>query len=288
MCVVRCRELPVRSTQTLKTMLRWRCIVAILLWQDIAAWNLGVATSFTGGRQFQPFSLKLFVGDEQHVASDVMSLDDAILTRYSCKKFRRYRQKNMDSPSKPSASESDPTVVQRVVDSLNLARRAPTSFNTQPYKVVLVTSPEQKMALSQYCLGPNRQKVLDADCTAIFLADKQIMRTFSSLRKLIGDIGIMKKYRPLTRKALLTTQVHITIFSSGYPFPRFISSTISFAVRTCMACLHLITKWFNYPLPTLANAETWASKQVMMVAMTYILACTARGLASAPMEGTRV
>jgi nitroreductase len=296
--------------------LLYKCIVAMLLFQDGGAWSIGVATTLTTGHPFRPCLILLKVAipsdienDEEQLTSDVqqpypaMTMDESIMKRYSCKKFRRYQQNSTIASTNvstsvsletetalstqvwPSASESNPSVVQRAIESLNLARRTPTAFNTQPYKVVLITSPEQKMALSQYCLGPNRQKVQDADCTAIFLADKQIMRTFPSFRKFIRNIGIRKYNRPMTNKAMLKMQFYITLFSSGYPFPRFISSTLSFAVRTWMAWMDFVLKWFNFPLPTLSNAETWSSRQVMMVAMTFMLACTARGLATAPMEG---
>ena len=292
------------------------CAIATHFFQDGDAWSIGVTTTGTPtiGQLFRPciFSLKasiaklpLDIDDDaaQQVTSDVphsypaMSLDEAILKRYSCKKFRRFRRKSTaeSTTSAPleedevqvqhSASESDPSVIQRAIESLDLARRTPTAFNTQPYKVVVVASPEQKMALSKYCLGPNRQKVQDADCTVIFLADQQVVRTLPTFRKFIRNVGIMKKYRPLTNKALLQMQFYITLFSSSYPFPRFISSIVSFAIRTCMVWMYVVLHWFNYPLPTLSNAETWSSKQVTMVAMTYMLACTARGLATAPMEG---
>mmetsp|Transcript_11340 Transcript_11340/g.18452 ORF Transcript_11340/g.18452 Transcript_11340/m.18452 type:complete len:126 (-) Transcript_11340:142-519(-) len=38
-------------------------------------------------------------------------------------------------------------------------------------------------------------------------------------------------------------------------------------------------------LPTLSSAETWSQKNTMLVATTFILACTSRGLATCPMEG---
>ena len=38
-------------------------------------------------------------------------------------------------------------------------------------------------------------------------------------------------------------------------------------------------------MPTLSSAETWATKQTSLVAMTYMLACTAHGMATIPMEG---
>jgi nitroreductase len=228
-------------------------------------------------------------GTEQF--SEKMSLEDAILNRYACKKFRRYSGTSQISTvdrgdvNSTTASSPDPSVVQRALYSLDLARRTPSAFNTQPYKVVLVYTPEQKEKLSKFCLGPNRDRVLDSDCTAIFLADKQVFWTLPRFRQLLRSIGDIKSRKPLTRKALWKMQFYISLFSSGYPLPRILASPISFFVRTGVALVNLVTKWF-YPMPTLANAETWSSKQVAMVAMTYMLACSSQGLATIPMEGT--
>ena len=38
-------------------------------------------------------------------------------------------------------------------------------------------------------------------------------------------------------------------------------------------------------LPTLSSSETWSQKNTMLVAMTYMLACTSRGIVTCPMEG---
>ena len=79
-------------------------------------------------------------------------------------------------------------------------------------------------------------------------------------------------------------QFYIAMFSSGYPFPRLLSAPLSFLVRTAFSILGFFTRWF-YPLPTLVPSETWACKQATLVAMTYMLACSSRHLATAPMEG---
>ena len=55
---------------------------------------------------------------------------------------------------------------------LNLTQMAPSSFNIQPYKVVLVQSTESKNLLSTCMLGYNAEKVLTAPITAVFVADK--------------------------------------------------------------------------------------------------------------------
>lgn len=205
-------------------------------------------------------------------SSSIDSFESIVQSRYSCKKFQRYD----NNTTAVGPSPSDPLVVQNALQCLDIARRTPTAFNTQPYKVVVVHSVEQKAALSKYCLGPNEKRVLDADCTVVFLADRQITRTFRRHSQL--------HEAPSTRLRRLQMQFYIAIFSSGLPLPRFLASPLTFLIRTMFGIVHTVTSRF-YPLPSLASAETWSSKQAMMVAMIYMLACTARGLATIPMEG---
>jgi len=228
------------------------------------------------------------------------AFDAAVYNRYACKRFRRYTNKkdggggggtavsttttsaaNATTISTPS--ESDPAIVKLALECLELARQSPSAFNTQPYKVVLVYRPEQKLAVSKYCLGPNRQRVLDADCTAVFLADRQIAKTLGTYRSFV-ERQLRRDGIPLNRKLMRVTQLYIWMFSSGYPFPRVVRAAISFFVRTGMSFLNLLVGRF-YPLPTLASSETWSSKQAAMAAMTYMLACSSRNVQTIPMEG---
>jgi nitroreductase len=216
--------------------------------------------------------------DDNDVTQDRI-LEEIVMDRYACKYFQRYD----GNESAETASASDPNVVEIALKSLELAQQAPSSFNTQPYKIVLVHTPEQKQALSKYCLGPNQQRVLDSDCTAVFLADRKVTRSFSQFKQLIQQ---QNAHRPLTHKQLYTLLFYTTIFSSGYPLPRFLSATFSFLFRTAMGFLNVFSTFLlHYPLPSLASAETWASKQTGMVGMVYMLACTSHGLATLPMEG---
>jgi nitroreductase len=207
-----------------------------------------------------------------------LPLDMAVSTRYACKRFKRFdRTDDVDT-----ASISDPNVVRQALQCLDLARMAPSAFNTQPYKIVLVHSAEQKLALSRYCLGPNVARVRDSDCTAVFLADRQVLRTLPHF-----DKWLRMKNNPnsqSSRRKTLQMQFYIALFSSGYPVPRILAAPLSFLVRTLVSLVALCTRRV-YPMPSLASAETWSSKQVMLVAMTYMLACSARGLATIPMEG---
>jgi nitroreductase len=203
--------------------------------------------------------------------SSKAAFDNAVISRYACKRFKRFDGKENNA----SASISNPFVVQQALHCLELARQAPSAFNTQPYRLVLVHSQKQKEELSKYCLGPNQQRILDSDCTAVFLADRQIIRTFPRYRELFASKD---------RKNRLTSLFYITLFSSGYPLPRWLAAILSFGVRTALSFINLFTRRF-YPMPSLANAETWSSKQASMVAMTFMLACTCRGIGTIPMEG---
>lgn len=217
------------------------------------------------------------------VPSPKAAFDATVLSRYACKRFKRFDNEEITKP----ASRPNPSVVQQALHCLELARRAPSAFNTQPYKVILVHSPEQREAISPYCLGPNARRVLDADCTAIFLADRQILRTLPRYRAWLADTDSGDKpYRELSRISKLTTQFYIALFSSGYPLPRVLSAIFSFCFRAAFSLCNLFsTLLFKYPLPTLSSSETWSSKQVMLVAMTYMLGCASRGLSTIPMEG---
>ena len=61
-------------------------------------------------------------------------------------------------------------------DVMKTAQRAPTSFNTQPSKVVIVRDNEYKLALAEGMLGDsNKNVVLTADTNAVFLADLEVI-----------------------------------------------------------------------------------------------------------------
>lgn len=254
-------------------------IHCVLVSTLVVAQQSGGALAF--GSYFAASRSRLFsskpYSDGEDAAASSRSFEAAVLNRYSCKKFQR---SDGSTSTETSASKPDPAVLQKALHCLDLARRTPTAFNTQPWKVVLVSSPEQKIALSKYCLGANGGRVRDSDCTAIFLADRQVFWSLARFRKLVRSTSS----RPISRRTLLQMQFYILLFSSGYPLPRILRAPISFCVRTAVSFVNLFTSWF-YPLPSLANAETWSSKQVLMVAMTYMLGCSSIGLATIPMEG---
>eukprot|EP00550_Attheya_septentrionalis_P011933 CAMPEP_0198301512 /NCGR_PEP_ID=MMETSP1449-20131203/51876_1 /TAXON_ID=420275 /ORGANISM="Attheya septentrionalis, Strain CCMP2084" /LENGTH=397 /DNA_ID=CAMNT_0044003613 /DNA_START=172 /DNA_END=1365 /DNA_ORIENTATION=- len=221
------------------------------------------------------------------------SVDAAIMGRYACTRFRRNEaaiaptttQGNDSSISTidTTATVSDPQVVKEAMHCLEMARRAPSGFNAQPYKFILVHSKEKKEALSKYCLGRNANRILDSECTLVCLADKQVGKTLSYYANTI--LGQNKKSSSTFSKWMVRkTQGLILLFSSGWPIPQFLGIPISFGIRLGVAMVSVLTGR-RILVPSLSSAETWSTKNTMLVAMSYMLGCSSRGLATCPMEG---
>mmetsp|Transcript_26282 Transcript_26282/g.67974 ORF Transcript_26282/g.67974 Transcript_26282/m.67974 type:complete len:289 (+) Transcript_26282:163-1029(+) len=69
----------------------------------------------------------------------------------------------------------DKPVDKQILESiLQVTQRAPTSFNTQPYRLVVVSSKEAKEALAATMMETNKAKVLAAGATVVVLADLQV------------------------------------------------------------------------------------------------------------------
>ncbi len=71
--------------------------------------------------------------------------------------------------NKFSTSPLPEAVLRKVIE---LTQLAPSSFNLQPYKLIIVRSELQKMTLSDSMLGNNREKVKMAPATIIFASEK--------------------------------------------------------------------------------------------------------------------
>lgn len=207
--------------------------------------------------------------------------DTIVESRYACTRFQRQdgTKANTDKNTPPTASTSNSKVIAQAMECLNLSRRAPSGFNAQPYRLILVHKKDVKEKVAKFCIKRNGDRVRDSDCTVIFLADKECLREYKRFGRFLD--GPSKSLSKWSKRKM---QVFILLFSSGWPLPRIISSPISFAVRLGVSAVSVITRR-KVLLPSLSSAETWASKNTMLVAMAYMLACTSRGLATCPMEG---
>jgi nitroreductase len=207
------------------------------------------------------------------------SVEEALQRRYACTRFERFDGINSTTTI---ASPSNTTLVQEALQALDVARRAPSGFNVQPYKLLMVSSPEAKEKLASYCIGHNAHRVRDSDCTVLFLADRQSLRELSNYRNQLL-FPASPKWKT-NRFALFKIQALVGLFSQGFPLPYWLSGPFSWAIRFGAR----IVSWFTrrrFVLPTLSSAEVWAQKNTMLVAMAYLLACTSRGIATCPMEG---
>lgn len=216
-------------------------------------------------------------------ATNFVSFDDAVKNRYACTRYKRYDGIYDNSQN---ASPSDPRIVKLAKQALELACRAPTGFNVQPYKLLLVESLEAKQALSKFCIGRNKDRILDSDCSVVFLADRESMRSWKDYRSMLLDESNPSSEKNSKKSMLgwLKLRVLMALFSSGLPLPKIFGGPISFGTRLAMR----IFSWFTRSklvLPTLSSPECWSQKNTMMVAMTYVLGCSARGLDTTPMEG---
>ncbi|VEU40105.1 unnamed protein product [Pseudo-nitzschia multistriata] len=223
-------------------------------------------------------------------ASNVGSFDDAVHNRYACTRYKRY-DGIYDGSRNPSPS--DPSALKLAGEALDLACRAPTGFNVQPYKLLIVTSPAAKERLSRFCIGRNKDRVLDSDCSVVFLADREAMRTWKDYRSMLvaageggGSSGADGGGRSSNKSRLgwLKLRVLVALFSSGLPLPKVLGGPVSFFVRLAMRMVSWVTR-SRLVVPTLSSPECWSQKNTMLVAATYMLACSARGLDTTPMEG---
>mmetsp|Transcript_16419 Transcript_16419/g.35671 ORF Transcript_16419/g.35671 Transcript_16419/m.35671 type:complete len:384 (+) Transcript_16419:83-1234(+) len=232
-----------------------------------------------------------------------VAFDSINRCRYACTRFRRHAEQrksnaadqmkdttaqgtkdNTKQKPRATASVSDLTVVRQALHCLNMARRAPSGFNSQPYRLLMVSSEPAKEALALCCHGRNADRVRDSDCTILFLADREWGRDMSRFGTFLDERPANAKLPPMGKWVKRKIQILVLMFSSGYPFPRLIASPMSFIVRFVVGLVGTVTRR-RILMPTLSSAETWATKNTMLVAMSYMLAATSRGLATCPMEG---
>lgn len=229
-------------------------------------------------------SLAVEGGDSSTLAT---AFDQSVSNRYAATRYERYDE-TYDNDSKPSSqkvgSPANPQRLGLAKQALELACRAPTGFNVQPYKLLLVESPSAKQALAKYCIGRNRDRVLDSDCSVVFLADRESMRTWKQYRTMLESNPSSKHKTKKSFRGWLKLRGLTGLFSSGLPLPKVIGGPISFGIRLAMR----VISWFvraRLVVPTLSSPECWSQKNTMLVAMTYMLGCSSRGLDTTPMEG---
>ena len=152
---------------------------------------------------------------------------------------------------------------------LRLTQEAPSAFNLQPYKIIVVQSPEGKDALCQAMLGSNVKKVADAPVTVVFAADKDPARNARKLMDLELAHGKSQEY-----VASLPSKITF-LLGKGWLSTKFRS-----------VVTHLTSPVSAAPnIRTTDTTTEWAYKNTSLAAAAYLYAATANGLATCPIEG---
>eukprot|EP00656_Telonema_subtile_P006776 TRINITY_DN13155_c0_g1_i2.p1 TRINITY_DN13155_c0_g1~~TRINITY_DN13155_c0_g1_i2.p1 ORF type:complete len:268 (+),score=60.89 TRINITY_DN13155_c0_g1_i2:106-909(+) len=184
------------------------------------------------------------------------ALERVILSRYTCKKLKPERL--------------NPEHLKRV---LALTQRAPTSFNSQPYKVVIVQSPAIKELLSAGCAGPNVDRVKTAPAVAVFAGDMEVLNDLDQQTELMLRNGAPEDY---AREGMHTG---MKLLSSGWTWPlRPVLHNLAWAVTS-------IVSMFKPGVPVPVHPQSWAVKQTMLAVDHFVLAATAHGMGTSCMEG---
>eukprot|EP00555_Chaetoceros_dichaeta_P002170 CAMPEP_0198252330 /NCGR_PEP_ID=MMETSP1447-20131203/2829_1 /TAXON_ID=420782 /ORGANISM="Chaetoceros dichaeta, Strain CCMP1751" /LENGTH=386 /DNA_ID=CAMNT_0043937523 /DNA_START=30 /DNA_END=1190 /DNA_ORIENTATION=+ len=229
--------------------------------------------------------------------------DSMVMNRYACTRFHRHEESSatttstaadLTNKSSPTASKSNPEIVNKAIHCLDMARRAPSGFNAQPYKFLVVHTPLKKELLAKYCLGRNADRVRDSDCTVLFLADRESARDWKRFSSFLKKSPLGRKRSKAIDKsekkaswATKKLQLLLLLFSSGWPLPRILAAPLSFGVRLGVSIVSVLSRR-RVLVPSLGSSETWSSKNTMLVAMTYLLGCTSREMATCPMEGYNI
>ena len=157
---------------------------------------------------------------------------------------------------------------------LDAARHAPSSFNTQPYRLFWVESSARKAAAAKLCLGQRPAETASALVVAV--ADiGSLAATSQAQAEWMRKNGFSDdKVRDYER----TAKIGRILFMPG-PFNIF--AAVKWAV------LRLVNLWKPVGMPPLFRQEVlkWATKSTSLACENLMIAAEALGLNTCPMEG---
>ena len=158
-------------------------------------------------------------------------------------------------------------VVRRV---LAATQRSPSSFNAQPYRIILVRTPDVIARLSNCMLAGNRARVAGAPLSAVFIADNAPLQGVDDLRKLEAGAGASPAH---LRHLSEDMAVYV---GGGAP------DAVRGALDAATTALGGVT---GLTLPSLSSATTWSASNTALALETFLLAATSHGLATSAMVG---
>lgn len=153
---------------------------------------------------------------------------------------------------------------------LEAARWAPSGFNLQPTHWVVVTDPQLKQKLCPACMG--QKQILQAPAVVVFCGDRHAYQN-NMERSLDEDMkigAINAKYRDVARNFMKLA------FEQG-------PTGLGWIMKAFFApALRIFKPTPNIPA---VHKQVWVAKQVMLAAMSFMLAARSAGLSTVPMEG---
>jgi nitroreductase len=163
----------------------------------------------------------------------------------------------------------DPVAVELLERLIEIARWSPSGYNLQPTHFVLVTDPTVKARLVPACL--KQRQVAEAAAVIVITGDRRVaennFKEMLDAEKSAGSID--EAYEKLLRKIIPL------VFGQG---PAGLG-------RLWKSALPVLGPFMPIPSIPAVYMRYWLTKQTMLCAMTLMLAATAAGLATLPMEG---
>ena len=167
--------------------------------------------------------------------------------------------------------EISPGERERILDA---ARHAPSSFNSQPYKLYWVESAAQKDVVAKLCLGQEPAETASALVVAVADIGSMAQTTRSQLEWMRRSKFAEAKIRRYER----TAKIGRILFTLG-PFGIF--------ALVKRALFWLLNLWKTIGMPPLSRQDLfkWATKSTSLACQNLMLAAEALGLNTCPMEG---
>ena len=92
----------------------------------------------------------------------------------------------------PASFTAEPVADEAIHAAYELMKWAPTAFNAQPLRVVLVNSPEKRVALVERVMEGNQPRVQSASQVAIIAADTMFHEHMGSLNPGMANVPLWK------------------------------------------------------------------------------------------------
>lgn len=159
-----------------------------------------------------------------------------------------------------------------LLDLLSFANLAPSSFNIQPWHFIVVRDSNLKKLLRRVAM--NQKQVAEAPVTIVFVADPNVWKT-----SFPGVLAESARVEAMSEKQIAANKKSVELFFRTGPLGLYgLAKRIAVPIRRLFA-----------PTPGLvtskAEAAQYVRAQTMLAAGTFMIAASAAGLGTSPMEG---